>query len=116
MLKQLKIITICVFVCLSCFMLTKSAFAYEIEAVKAYNEGIELNYQERYDEAISAFEEAVDDYIAACKKTGKSPQKPYSGHIMLRVPPELHAKAALLAEAQGQSSNSWVTELLDQAS
>lgn len=60
----------------------------------------------------AAFEEAVDDYIQTCKKTGKSPQKPYSGKIMLRVPPEVHARAAMMAEAHGKSLNSWVTELL----
>ena len=63
----------------------------------------------------AAFKEAVNDYLETCKKTGKSPQKPYSGHIMLRVPPELHAKVAMLAEAHGQSLNSWVTELLAEA-
>lgn len=60
----------------------------------------------------AAFEEAVDDYIQTCKKTGRSPQKPYSGKIMLRVPPEIHARAAMMAEAHGKSLNSWVTELL----
>ncbi|HBB52913.1 MAG TPA: toxin-antitoxin system HicB family antitoxin [Legionellales bacterium] len=60
----------------------------------------------------TAFEEAVDDYIQTCKKTGRSPQKPYSGKIMLRVPPEIHARAAMMAEAHGKSLNSWVTELL----
>lgn len=25
----------------------------------------------------AAFEEAVDDYLETCKKTGRSPQKPY---------------------------------------
>ena len=63
-----------------------------------------------------SFEEAVDDYIKTCKKAGKSPQKPYSGNIMLRVPPELHAKVAMLAEARGKSLNSWVAELLSEAS
>jgi predicted HicB family RNase H-like nuclease len=60
----------------------------------------------------AAFEEAVDDYIQTCKKTGRSPQKPYSGKIMLRVPPEIHARAAMMAEAHGKSLNSWVTDLL----
>jgi len=60
----------------------------------------------------TAFEEAVDDYIQTCKKTGRSPQKPYSGKIMLRVPPEIHARVAMMAEAHGKSLNSWVTELL----
>jgi predicted HicB family RNase H-like nuclease len=63
-----------------------------------------------------AFHEAVDDYLDTCEKVGKAPQKPYSGHIMLRVPPEIHAKAAMLAEAHGKSLNAWVAELLDKAS
>lgn len=63
----------------------------------------------------AAFEEAVDDYIVTCKKAGKSPQRPYSGKIMLRIPPEIHARAAMLAEAHGKSLNSWVTDLLSRA-
>mgnify|MGYP000641460953 CR=1 FL=1 len=59
-----------------------------------------------------AFEEAVDDYLKTCKQAGRSAQKPYSGKIMLRVPPEIHARAAMMAEAHGKSLNSWVTELL----
>lgn len=62
-----------------------------------------------------AFEESVDDYIETCKKVGKLPQKPYSGKVMLRIPPELHARAAMLAEARGKSLNSWVTDLLASA-
>jgi len=34
---------------------------------------------------------------------------------MLRVPPEIHARAAMLAEAHGESLNSWVTDLLSNA-
>ena len=61
------------------------------------------------------FEEAVDDYLLTCKKAGKPPQKPYSGKIMLRVPPEIHARVAMMAEAHGKSLNSWVTDLLSSA-
>ena len=59
-----------------------------------------------------AFEEAVDDYIHTCEKIGRAPQKPYSGRILLRISPEIHARAAMMAEAHGKSLNSWVTELL----
>lgn len=59
-----------------------------------------------------AFEEAVDDYLQTCEIAGRSPQKPYSGKIMLRVPPEIHARAAMIAEAHGKSLNAWVTDLL----
>lgn len=64
----------------------------------------------------AAFEEAVNDYILTCKKLGKSPQKPYSGKIMLRIPPETHARVAMLAEAHGRSLNAWVTDLLTSSS
>lgn len=63
----------------------------------------------------AAFEEAVDDYIHVCEQTGKAPQRPYSGKIMLRVPPEIHARAAALAAAHGKSLNAWVTDLLTDA-
>ncbi len=34
---------------------------------------------------------------------------------MLRIPPELHARAAMLAQAHGKSLNAWVTDLLASA-
>jgi predicted HicB family RNase H-like nuclease len=37
----------------------------------------------------TAFYEAVDNYLAACKKLGQEPNKPYSG-MMLRVPAEIN--------------------------
>ena len=64
----------------------------------------------------SAFEEAVDDYLKTCKQLGRSPQKPYSGKLMLRVPPEVHARAAMMAEAHGISLNQWASEVLAKAS
>lgn len=59
-----------------------------------------------------AFEEAVDDYLDVCAETGKRPDRPYSGRIMLRVPPELHAQVARQAELHGMSLNQWATERL----
>ena len=63
-----------------------------------------------------AFEEAVDDYLVTCEKVGRAPQKPYSGKLMLRVPPEIHARAAMMAEAHGMSINQWVADVLSKAS
>lgn len=40
-----------------------------------------------------AFKAAVNDYLDACKKLNRPPQKHYSGKIMLRVSPDLHAKS-----------------------
>ncbi len=63
----------------------------------------------------AAFQEAVDDYIEMCAKIGKSPQKPYSGNLMLRIDPLVHSKAALAAELAGKSLNQWSEEALDRA-
>jgi predicted HicB family RNase H-like nuclease len=63
----------------------------------------------------AAFEEAVDDYIEICAKIGKEPQKPASGKIMLRVPPEIHRAALIAAKASGTSLNQWATKVLADA-
>jgi predicted HicB family RNase H-like nuclease len=63
----------------------------------------------------AAFEEAVDDYLETSARLGRTPQKPYSGKLLLRVDPLLHARAAMLAEAQGKSLNAWAQEVLAQA-
>lgn len=63
----------------------------------------------------AAFEEAVEDYLEMCEKVGRPPQKPYSGKLMLRVPPEVHARAAMMAEAHGVSINQWAAEVLSKA-
>ncbi|MBJ6801382.1 type II toxin-antitoxin system HicB family antitoxin [Geomonas propionica] len=64
----------------------------------------------------TAFEEAVDDYLATCEKLARAPQKPYSGKVMLRLPPEVHARAAMMAEAHGMSLNQWAAEVLSKVS
>ena len=60
----------------------------------------------------AAFEEAVDDYLETCEKLNRTPQKPYSGNLMLRLPPDVHAKIAMAAEVSGKSINQWTTETL----
>jgi len=61
----------------------------------------------------TAFEEAVDDYLETCKKLGRQPNYPYSGQFRLRLAPELHARAAMVAETQGKSLNAWVSEVIE---
>lgn len=63
----------------------------------------------------ASFQEAVDDYLTTCAKAGKSPDKPYSGNLMMRVSPEVHARAAKAAELSGKSLNQWAEETLDRA-
>lgn len=59
-----------------------------------------------------AFHEAVEDYVATCAKTGKEPQKPFSGNLMLRIAPEVHQGAALAAQLSGMSLNLWAEAVL----
>ena len=65
------------------------------------------------DEMRQAFEEAVDDYLETCAKIGRDPQKPFSGKLVLRLPPELHAQLAIKAQIKGQSLNSLVKDALE---
>ena len=67
------------------------------------------------DELEAAFCEAVDDYLAACKKLKQAPDKPYSGRVMLRLPPDLHARASAAAQVTGMSFNQWAARALEQA-
>jgi predicted HicB family RNase H-like nuclease len=63
----------------------------------------------------AGFHAAIDHYLADCTATGRAPQKPYSGRILLRLPPEVHARAAMMAEARGKSLNQWAAEVLARA-
>ena len=67
------------------------------------------------EEIRKVFKETVDDYLAACTKIGREPNKPYSGKITLRLPPGLHAQLAVQAEASGSSLNSWLVSTLSQS-
>lgn len=62
-----------------------------------------------------AFHEAVDDYIETCAKVGKEPEREYSGKVMLRLNPELHARIAKAAELAGMSINQWGERVFSQA-
>ena len=54
----------------------------------------------------SAFHEAVDEYLAASDRLGRSPQKPYSGTLTLRLPPAVHASVADARPGRGQKHQS----------
>ncbi len=58
---------------------------------------------------------AVEDYLAECEEHGLKPEKPASGKLLLRVPPEIHGKALVVAQAAGKSLNQWATEVLQRA-
>jgi predicted HicB family RNase H-like nuclease len=61
------------------------------------------------------FQAAINDFLRDCAERGIAPEKPASGKIMLRVPPEVHAAATVAAQASGKSLNQWATEALRDA-
>ncbi len=64
------------------------------------------------EEVQQAFRESVDDYLAFCAQRGESPEKPFSGKFVVRLPAELHRKAYIQAKLKDKSLNSWITEVL----
>ena len=65
------------------------------------------------EEMRKVFEESVDFYLDSCARMGHEPNKPYSGRVTLRLPPELHAKLAIQAEMEGSSLNNWMVAALN---
>lgn len=61
------------------------------------------------------FRAAVDHYLAASEKLGLAPEKPFSGRVMLRLQPSLHARASAAAEVKGVSLNQWAAQVLERA-
>ena len=62
-----------------------------------------------------AFSDSIDDYLEFCAELGRSPDKPYSGHVMIRIDPALHRKAAQRAEAEDIILNAWIARQIDAA-
>ncbi|HEX5727563.1 MAG TPA: type II toxin-antitoxin system HicB family antitoxin [Longimicrobiaceae bacterium] len=54
------------------------------------------------------FRTSVDEYIAFCEEGGAEPEKPFSGRVLVRMPPALHKAAADAARAEGTSLNAWI--------
>ncbi len=66
-------------------------------------------------EVREAFEKALDYYLACCNERGEQPNKPYSGKVLLRIDPEVHAAVAEAAEISGVRLNQWAGEKLFEA-
>jgi predicted HicB family RNase H-like nuclease len=61
------------------------------------------------------FAVAIDEFLRDCKERGVRPEKPASGRVLLRLPPEVHGAAIVAAQAAGKSLNQWATEVLEGA-
>jgi predicted HicB family RNase H-like nuclease len=66
-------------------------------------------------ELTQSFRDSVDDYLEFCQSLGRSPEKPYSGRFLLRIPPALHRALSNAAEKTGVSINSLIESILESA-
>jgi len=60
------------------------------------------------------FRGAVDEYLEFCKAEGKTPNKPFKGSFNVRLPQDLHKRAALYAEEHNRKLNAVVQEALQE--
>ena len=60
------------------------------------------------------FKRSLRVFLVVCQEQGLEPRRHFSGKFNLRIPPELHEKLALAAQAQGKSINALAQEVLQE--
>ena len=55
-------------------------------------------------------------FLDMCREDGVEPHKNYSGKLMVRLPVELHQRAAVSAASHGKSLNAWFADVVSRAS
>jgi predicted HicB family RNase H-like nuclease len=58
------------------------------------------------------FKRSLAIFLEVCAEKGVEPHRSYSGKFNLRIAPELHARLAIAAQAEGKSINSLAAEAL----
>lgn len=66
------------------------------------------------EELREAFAETIADYREWCKERGVEPERPYSGTLSLRIPPDLHRRVAEQAAKAGENINQFIAERLEE--
>lgn len=56
------------------------------------------------------FHAGIDHYLKICKEEGIKPNKPCSGKLLLRMPPEVHAGLEYVTEKTGLSANQLIVD------
>lgn len=58
------------------------------------------------------FRKSLEVFLQVCREKGIEPRRSYSGKFNLRIPPELHERLAIVAQAEGKSINTLAQEAL----
>jgi len=60
------------------------------------------------------FKKSLKVFLEVCQEKGIEPRRSFSGKFNLRIPPELHERLAIVAQAEGKSINTLAQEALQQ--
>lgn len=60
-----------------------------------------------------AFKKAVSDYLELCKVKGIKAQKTYTGVFNIRLTPEIHRRAAIIATKSGTTLNGFIKKAVE---
>lgn len=96
---------------------TKIEYSAEDGVLHGKIEGIRdlVNFEgENASEIEKEFHAAVEDYLACCKETNTTPEKPFKGVFNVRLSPEKHRMAALWAAKEGVTLNQFICEAVDE--
>ncbi len=66
-------------------------------------------------EAEKDFHEAIDFYLASCKRRGKTPDQPEYADIPLSIPADIYSRLSKVAETSGMSVSETVIGILQAA-
>lgn len=95
----------------------KAVIAYDPDINLFRGEFIELNggadfYGADVDTLRKEGKTSLRVFLEMCREKGIEPRRIFSGKFNVRIPPELHAKLALEAAAEGKSLNAVVADKL----
>ena len=61
----------------------------------------------------NAFNYVIDEHIKDCENENISAEKSYKGSFNLRLTPDLHRRAAIVAKSQGSTLNAFVKKSIE---
>ena len=65
------------------------------------------------EELENSFHDSIDNYLEACEKYGKEPEKEFSGTFNVRTTPYIHERASIYAAENGCTLNQVVTKAME---
>jgi predicted HicB family RNase H-like nuclease len=59
--------------------------------------------------------DSVEGYLEFCAELGEEPEQPYSGHLAVELPKDLHRDIVWAATLDKKNLNGWISEQLAKA-